>query len=90
MDALTQLPNLQSLGLTLPSPAYFAGAIGFGIAGWLAYRNGKSTGRSRIRWLGLALMLYPYGVSSTLWLYLVGAGLCVGIYLSRDACLLRD
>ena len=81
MDALT---TFQSLGLTLPSPAYLAGAVGFGIAGTLAYRNGKKTERPRVKWLGLALMLYPYAVSSTLWLYLVGASLCAGVYLSRD------
>ena len=81
MDAL----NLaQSLGLTLASPAYFAGSLGFSIAGWLAWRNGKTTERPRVRWLGLALMVYPFGVSSTLWLYLIGAGLCGAIYLSRN------
>lgn len=78
------LATLQSLGLTLPSRAYLAGAVGFGIAGWLAYRNGRKTERPRIKWLGLALMLYPYGVSSTLWLYVAGVALCAGIYLSRD------
>ena len=81
MDTLT---DLHSLGLTLPSPAYLAGAIGFGIAGWLAWRHGKATERPLVRWLGLALMVFPYGVSSTLWLYLVGASLCCGVYLSRN------
>ena len=81
MDTLT---DLQALGLNLPSPAYLAGSVGFGFAGWLAWRNGKATERRRIKWLGLALMVFPYGVASTLWLYLVGAGLCCGIYFSRN------
>ena len=36
-------------------------------------------GRPRTRWLGLALMLYPYIVWQTWLLYLVGAGLCAAI-----------
>ena len=37
---------------------------------------GKRTERQKTRWIGLALMLYPYTVSETWLLYLVGATLC--------------
>lgn len=36
-----------------------------------------------VRWIGLALMLYPYAVSDTRLLYLVGAALCGTIYWFR-------
>ena len=56
MDALT---TLQSLGLSLPSPAYVFGAVIFGLAGMAAYRYGKKLGRPRTKLLGVALMLNP-------------------------------
>jgi hypothetical protein len=28
-------------------------------------------------------MLYPYGVTDTVWLYAVGAALCFGLYVYR-------
>ena len=80
MDALTPL---QGLGLTLPGPAYLFGAVVFGLAGFAAYRYGKKTGRARTKWLGVALMLYPYAISATWLLYAVGAALCVAVVLDR-------
>jgi hypothetical protein len=77
------LKALQSLGLTLPSPAYIFGAVVFGLVGIAAYRQGKKAGRPRTKWVGVALMLYPYVISETLLLYLVGAALCVALYLDR-------
>lgn len=75
--------ELTALGLSLPTPAYLIGAVLFGLLGWGAYRWGKKTGRPRTRWLGLALMLYPYAVSNTGWLYAVGIALCAVIALDR-------
>jgi hypothetical protein len=77
------LKVLQSLGLTLPSPAYIFGAVVFGLVGIAAYRYGKKSGRPRRRWMGVALMLYPYVISETWLLYLVGAALCAALYLDR-------
>lgn len=74
---------IQSLGLTLPSPAYIFGAIAFGLIGFAAYRYGKRAGRSLTKWLGVALMLYPYVVAQTWLLYVVGAALCVGLFIDR-------
>ena len=74
---------IQSLGLTLPSPAYIFGAIAFGLIGFVAYRYGKRAGRSLTKWLGVALMLYPYAVAQTWLLYLVGAILCAGLFIDR-------
>ena len=75
-----ELKAVESLGLTLPSPAYIFGALLFGIIGIAAYRYGKKAGLVAPKWIGVALMLYPYGVSETWMLYVVGAGLCVALY----------
>ncbi|WP_298932853.1 hypothetical protein [uncultured Ramlibacter sp.] len=73
MDALRQL---QSAGFSLPSPTYIFGALLFGLVGWVAWRHGKRSQRATPKWLGLALMLYPYAVPQTWAMYLVGAALC--------------
>jgi apolipoprotein N-acyltransferase len=78
-----QLETLGALGITLPSPAYIVGAIVFGIVGLVAFVRGRRASRPRLRWLGLALMLYPYVVWQTWLLYLVGAGLTLAVWLDR-------
>jgi len=80
MDALS---SLQALGLELPSPAYIFGAIVFGLIGFAAFRSGRKTGRRKTLWLGVALMFYPYAISLTWLLYVVGVVLCAGIYVDR-------
>jgi len=82
MDGLT---TLEALGFTLPSPAYIFGTVLFGVIGYAAYRYGKKASVQPARWIGIALMLYPYAVSATWLLYLVGAGLCIGLYIAARA-----
>lgn len=77
------LDTLGALGFTWPSPAYIVGVIVFGLIGLVAYYRGKHIGRPRTRWLGLALMLYPYIVWQTWLMYVVGTGLCVAIWFDR-------
>jgi hypothetical protein len=81
MDELNQLA---SLDITLPSPAYLFGVILFSILGLVAYRYGKKTAHPYVKWLGVALMLYPYVVPWTWLMYLVGIGLCVAGYYYRN------
>ena len=76
------LQFLQTLGLELPSPAYLAGLLVFGVVGAVAWRHGRKHQRPTPKWLGLALMLYPYAVPQTWLLYGVGAALCVGLVYS--------
>jgi hypothetical protein len=78
-DSLTAL---EALGFTLPSTPYLIGVVIFGIVGFVAYRYGKKMSLPATKWIGIALMLYPYAISATWLLYVVGAGLCVGVYLS--------
>lgn len=80
MDPSDPLKMARAMGLTLPSPAYLFGAIVFGIVGFVAWRYGRKAERARTRWLGLALMLYPYLVSQTWALYALGLALCAGIW----------
>jgi hypothetical protein len=81
---LSSLNQLAGLGLTLPSPAYLFGLIFFGVAGMAAYAYGKKTQRPRVRWLGVALMLYPYLVNETWQLYALGCALCAAMWVFRD------
>jgi hypothetical protein len=81
---MDELKTLETMGLTLPSPAYLVGAILFGIIGYAAYRYGKKSSRQTVKWIGIALMLYPYAISETWLLYAVGSALCLGIYVFRS------
>jgi hypothetical protein len=69
------LHALQELGLELPTPAYLIGLLLFGIVGAVAWWHGKRTQRPKPKWMGLALMLYPYATPQTWLLYAVGAAL---------------
>ena len=80
---MNEIQALQSLGLVLPSPAYIIGMVLFGIFGFAAYRRGRKTARRTTTWLGVALMLYPYAVSSTWLLYALGAALCAGVLVDQ-------
>jgi hypothetical protein len=78
------LRALQSLGLELPSPIYIFGVVVFGVLGWVAWRRGRRQSEPMVKWLGVALMFYPYAVSNTWLLYALGLALCAGIYFSAD------
>jgi hypothetical protein len=77
------LETLDALGITIPSTAYIIGMILFSIIGLVAYYHGKKVKSPIVKWLGIALMLYPYVVSETWLLYLVGFGLCAALYMYR-------
>ncbi len=74
------LATLQALGVTLPSPAYLAGSLLFGLLGYAAWRRGRSIGHAPLTWGGVALMVYPAAVDDTLLLWLLGAAL--GVFLA--------
>ena len=83
MDDLTDtLTTLELMGFTLPSRAYLIGAILFSIIGYAGYRYAKKTSLQTTKWIGIALMLYPYAISETWLMYIVGVGLCIGLYIS--------
>jgi hypothetical protein len=49
--AMNSLQTLQSLGISLPSPAYIFGVVLFGLIGIALYRHAKRAGRRRSKWL---------------------------------------
>jgi hypothetical protein len=67
--------ELSAMGLELPSMAYIAGALIFGVFGWAAFRRGRKTQDQYMTWGGVALMLYPYAISQTWLLWAIGVGL---------------
>lgn len=75
---------LTLLGIKPPSVAYIVGAVIFGLIGLAAYRYGKRVKRPHTKWIGVALMLYPYAVTSTGRMYAVGVTLCAGLFLHRS------
>lgn len=72
------------MDFSLPTPAYLAGSLIFSLIGFAAYRYGKNMGQQQTRWLGVGLMVYPYAISQTWLLYLIGAVLCGCLYFFRD------
>ena len=80
---MDDLNTLGSLGLHWPSPAYLFGMLLFSLLGFAAYRYGKKAEKPRTRWLGVVLMFYPYAVTGTAWLYVVGLGLCALVVLDK-------
>lgn len=77
---MDELKTIEAMGISLPSPAYLFGAILFSITGYAAYRYGKKVSLNNTKWLGIALMLFPYAISETWLLYVVGACLCISLY----------
>jgi len=81
---MNELKLIESLGLVLPTPAYIATAILFGIIGLIAFRRGRQRSRSMLTWSGIALMLYPYAISQTWVLWLIGVALSGLVYATWD------
>lgn len=81
---MNNAPALATMGFTIPTPAYLFGAILFSVIGYAAYRYGKRNELVHPKWIGVALMLFPYAISRTWMLYLIGAGLCAALYFFRS------
>jgi hypothetical protein len=81
---MNELEQLESLGLVLPTPAYIIGAILFGIFGWVAFRRGRQRSNTVLTASGIGLMLYPYAVSGTWTLWLIGVVLLGLVYAKWD------
>jgi len=78
------LDTLNALGITLPTPAYIAASLLFSLLGLYAYYYGKRAELPMTRWLGVALMVYPYFISDTRILVLAGTLLCAGAWWSAN------
>ncbi len=60
----------------------FAGLI-FGSIGFVAFIYGKKIASFRPMIIGIVLMIYPYLISGTLFLYLIGIALTASLYFWR-------
>ncbi len=56
----------------------------FGGIGFVAFIYGKKNSLYRAMILGIALNIYPYFISSTLWIYIVGIALTALLFIWRD------
>jgi hypothetical protein len=72
-----ELVLLESMGLTLPTPAYLIGVLLFSVVGIVVFWMGRQRKKARVKWIGLALMLYPYVIWGTVPIYVVGIALCI-------------
>jgi len=81
---MDNLKDLQSFGFTLPSPAWLFGSLVFGTLGFGVFWYGKKQQRTWTKWIGVALMVYPYAISETWQLYAVGCALCAAIWFVPD------
>jgi hypothetical protein len=81
---MDEIKAIESLGFVMPSVSYILGTILFSIVGYVAYRHGKKMSIPSTKWIGFTLMLYPIAISNVWLLYLIGCGLCAGLYLYRD------
>ena len=76
--------GLDAVGLVLPTPAYLAGLLLFGIVGLLAFRRGRKTNKPNLKWAGIAVMLYPYAVPQAWLLWLIGTLASAWLYFNWD------
>jgi len=77
------------LGIDLPQAGDFNGAkifacIIFGAIGFAVFLYGKKNKFFRPMIIGFALMAYPYFISGTFFLYLVGIALTAALYFWRE------
>ena len=56
----------------------------FGGVGFVAFAYGKKQSSPKPLVIGILLMVYPYFLSTTVWLYTVGVGLCLLLYFWKD------
>jgi len=84
LSAINDLTSLGALGLEFPSPAYLVGSILFGIAGYVAFRRGRTAERPELTWAGVVLMVYPYAIAQTWLLWAVGLILCGWLFYKWD------
>jgi hypothetical protein len=76
-------------GIGLPSVSDFNGAkifayIIFGAIGFAVFVYGKKNQFFRPMIIGVALMVYPYFISGTFFLYLAGIALTAALYFWRE------
>jgi hypothetical protein len=80
---------LSSTGLPSPAAGGFSianliASLIFGSIGFIAFFYGKKNASWKPLVIGIILMAYPYVVSSTTMVYVIGVGLTASLYFFRD------
>lgn len=57
------------------------GNVIFGGIGFVAFIYGKKTSGFRPMMIGLGLMVYPYFITNTVWMYAIGVLLTVALFI---------
>jgi len=68
----------------MPSPAALFALILFGLIGTVALMYGKRMQEWKPMVIGAVMVIYPYFVSQTWLIYVIGCMLCVALYFFRD------
>jgi len=68
----------------MPSPAALFALILFGLIGTVALMYGKRMQEWKPMVIGAVMVIYPYFVSQTWLIYVIGCALCVALYFFRD------
>ena len=68
----------------MPTPAALFGSLVFGVIGLVAFRYGKKSAFIVPTLLGLGLMIYPWFVSETWMLYVIGSALTGAVWFFRN------
>jgi hypothetical protein len=68
----------------MPTPAILFAALIFGLIGLVAFNYGRKNTLFGPMVIGLALMVFPYFVTQTWAVYLVGTALSAGLFYWRD------
>jgi len=72
------------MDFTMPTPANLIASVLFGIIGFAAFMYGKKNVKWKAMSIGFVLMVYPYAISETWLMYLIGCALCVALFVFRD------
>ena len=70
--------------MDLPTPANLFASVFFSLVGFTALRYGKKQGMRVPIVVGIALMVYPYFISQTWLMYLIGLALCASMFVIRS------
>jgi hypothetical protein len=68
----------------LANPALLFGSFLFGAIGLAVFVYGKKLALWKPMVIGIALMAYPYFISRTWMMYLIGVALCGALFVFRD------
>ena len=68
----------------MPTPAALFGSLFFGVIGLVAFRYGNKSTLIVPMLLGLGLMIYPWFVSETWMLYVIGCALTGAVWFFRN------